>query len=558
MRVVLSLGEALRKFGHQRFRLGQEEIVSCAVDRRDVLAVMATGSGKSLCYQMLPLVTGKTAVVVSPLISLMMDQVMKSRALGVIRTEFLGSMQKDSSVYRRAMVGEYDVLYLTPEMLGLFGDGLQFLETNRGISVFAVDEAHCCSEWGHDFRPEYRHVGDVRRLLPQVPFMALTATAVDRVRTDIRSTLSLRDPLIVSTGLNRPNLKYQAFPRSSSSVIHADLIESGILDPTESTVVYCPTRLMVESVANSLKESGIPCNVYYGGRSDRQASHTAFLTDQIRVIVATCAFGLGIDKPDIRHVIHYGPPKTLEAYYQESGRCGRDGLPGRCSLLYNLADFTRRQIIGNESIRDEKFRLHLSESLQQMSLYATTPHCRRAHILRYFGETPSGNCGNCDNCLSDDRVELADQARLLLRSILECGERFGARIPISVLLGKKTKALLDKLPRATEFQSFGTGKGFSEDWWRALFGMLQGHGFIGNDVSLRYTTFHVTQSGRAFLKTSESLSLNPSNDMKVLEVASSKGDVEISKAPMSEDERSVKKVCRFLLRPEPSSNRGLF
>jgi ATP-dependent DNA helicase RecQ len=331
-------------FGFSGFRSYQREIIQKVLEGRDCLVVMATGSGKSICYQIPPLVTKKTAVVVSPLLSLMQDQVMSLKQHGV-KSEYLGSTQTDISVSGQAEKGAFDVLYMTPEkavsLPSRFWSNLQA----AGICLLAVDEAHCISEWGHDFRTEYKQLHMLRDLLVGVPFVALTATATQRVRGDIATSLTLRIPHIVVGSFDRPNLFYGVKSCNRSMAFINELVKDVSKNCTVggSTIIYCTTIRETEQVHEALVAAGIKSSIYHGrmGNKAREESHRSFVRDEVLVMVATIAFGMGIDKPDVRCVIHYGCPKSLESYYQESGRCGRDGLPSVCWLYYQRSDFMK-------------------------------------------------------------------------------------------------------------------------------------------------------------------------------------------------------------------------
>ncbi|KAJ6361108.1 hypothetical protein OIU77_005023 [Salix suchowensis] len=331
-------------FGYASFRPSQKEVIDQILDKRDCLAVMATGSGKSLCYQVPPLLLEKTAIVISPLISLMQDQVMSLKQRG-IRAEFLGSAQTDGSVHTKAQSGHFHLLFMTPEKACStpLSFWLELLEA--GICLFAVDEAHCISEWGHDFRVEYKQLHKLRDVLLDVPFVGLTATATENVRIDIINSLKMNNPYVAVGSFDRKNLFYgvKHFNRSLQFVDELVQEISKYARKAGSTIIYCTTIKDVEQIHKSLQEAGIKTGIYHGQMSSkaREESHRSFIKDELLVMVATIAFGMGIDKPNIRQVIHYGCPKSIESYYQESGRCGRDGIPSVCWLYYSRADFAK-------------------------------------------------------------------------------------------------------------------------------------------------------------------------------------------------------------------------
>jgi ATP-dependent DNA helicase RecQ/Werner syndrome ATP-dependent helicase len=396
-------------FGHSDFKPGQREVIEAALAGRDTVVFWATGSGKSICYQMTALYSGKTVVVVSPLISLMTDQVHKFNATagaakGGPRAVFLGSAQADRNVETEAMRGCYQLVYVTPEKLcGGLLDRLKVLRSEGKLALIAVDEAHCISEWGHDFRPAYRTIKQVREVIPDVPLMALTATAVPRVQTDIVQQLSLASPTISRSSFDRPNLVLTCTRKTNK---HADLTRiEKLIAEGGATIVYVPTQAETESVAGFLRDrlgsKDIRVDCYHGGRYmlDREKAHTDFLSGRIQVIVATVAFGMGIDKPDIRRIVHYGPPKTVEEYYQQVGRAGRDGLTAHCELISSDSDFQNYAsefYLGGLTPEAKEQQLKSTAALRS---FAASTTCRRRWLLQYFGEEPTFGdwCGTCDN-----------------------------------------------------------------------------------------------------------------------------------------------------------------
>ncbi|MEI7776443.1 MAG: RecQ family ATP-dependent DNA helicase, partial [Verrucomicrobiota bacterium] len=394
-----SLSSLLKKtFGYSTFRPLQEEIIADALAGEDVFALLPTGGGKSLCFQLPALVREGLTVVISPLIALMKDQVDGLQASGVPAT-FLNStlsVEETKSRYRGLYRGEYKLLYIAPERLMLPGFVERLPELN--VQQVAVDEAHCISEWGHDFRPEYRQLAELRPHLPGVPYMALTATATMRVREDIVNLLQLKEARCYTASFNRPNLTYRIIPKDKPSEQVLKWIKSR---PEECGIVYCQSRKSTEAVAEKLRAGGVAAMPYHAGLDPevRERTQNEFLRDKIRVVCATVAFGMGVHKPNVRFVIHFDLPKNIEGYYQETGRAGRDGLPGECILLFSSADAIKQRAFIEEKTDPEEQRIS-REQLQQMIHYAESGGCRRASLLDYFGETFSSvPCGGCDNCL---------------------------------------------------------------------------------------------------------------------------------------------------------------
>ena len=385
-------------FGYDEFRPLQREIMEASLAGRDALAILPTGAGKSLCYQLPALVREGLTVVVSPLIALMKDQVDQLEASGVAAT-FLNSTLDGNEARRRIEAlnaGSYQLLYVAPERLML----PDFLSRLQGwkIAALAVDEAHCISEWGHDFRPEYRRIKEVRHLIPGIPILALTATATERVREDILKQLELRDPSLFLASFNRPNLKYQVVAKSGAA---AQVCNFASARPEDSGIVYCQSRKTTEALAATLRTNGFSAVAYHAGLDavERGKNQDAFLRDEAKIVCATVAFGMGINKPNVRYVIHADLPKNIEGYYQETGRAGRDGLPADCLLLFSRGDVMKYLKFLDE-IPDGEARQVAHHQLDQMTHFAESDTCRRVSLLGYFGETWSlDNCGACDHCL---------------------------------------------------------------------------------------------------------------------------------------------------------------
>ncbi|KHN18629.1 uncharacterized protein LOC114396797 [Glycine soja] len=502
---VETMCSVLKKyFGFSDFRPYQREVIEKIIEKRDCLVVMATGSGKSLCYQVPPLVAKKTGIVVSPLISLMQDQVMALKQRG-IKAEYLGSTQKDFTVHSKAEHGQFDILFMTPEKACTVPSSFWSNLLKAGISLFAVDEAHCISEWGHDFRVEYKHLDKLREVLLDVPFVGLTATATEKVRYDIISSLKLNNPYVTIGSFDRTNLFYGVKLLNRGQSFIDELVREISKEVTNggSTIIYCTTIKDVEQIFKSFAEAGIEAGMYHGQMNGkaREESHRLFVRDELQVMVATIAFGMGIDKPNIRQVIHYGCPKSLESYYQESGRCGRDGIASVCWLYYTRSDFAKGDFYCGD-VKSEKQRKAIMESLLAAERYCVLTTCRRKFLLEYFGEKfPADRCGNCDNCkISRKERDMSREAFLLMACIHSCRGIWGLNMPIDVLRGSRAKKILDvqfdKLPL------HGLGKNYPANWWKALGHQLISQGYLKEIVSDRYRTISVSSKGEQFLASS--------------------------------------------------------
>ncbi|GAV80936.1 DEAD domain-containing protein/Helicase_C domain-containing protein/HRDC domain-containing protein/RQC domain-containing protein [Cephalotus follicularis] len=488
-------------FGYSCFRPYQKEVIEKIMEGRDSLVVMATGSGKSLCYQVPPLLVHKTAVVVSPLISLMQDQVMALKQRG-IKAEYLGSTQTDPTVLTKSENGLFDLLFMTPERACSIPVSFWSKLLKAGICLFAVDEAHCISEWGHNFRVEYKQLDKLRGILLNVPFVGLTATATEKVRIDIVSSLKMKDPYVPIGSFDRKNLFYGVKRIDRGLPFIEELVQEILkfVGSGGSTIIYCTTIKDVDQIFKSLQDTGIKAGIYHGqmGSKAREESHRLFIRDEVPVMVATVAFGMGIDKPNIRQVIHYGCPKSLESYYQESGRCGRDGIASVCWLYYTRADFAKADFYCGES-QNENHRRAIVESLMLAQQYCVLTTCRRKFLLEHFGETFSADkCGNCDNCMVSKReLDMSREAFLLMACILSCRGNWGLNMPIDILRGSRSKKILDaqfdKLPL------HGLGKDKSSNWWKALANQLISNGYLVETIKDIYRTVSVSSKGEKYL-----------------------------------------------------------
>jgi ATP-dependent DNA helicase RecQ len=466
----VDLAGALKKhFGYDRFRPLQREIIQDALAGRDTLVLMPTGGGKSLCFQLPALMREGLTIVVSPLISLMKDQVDALQTSGIAATYLNSTLNRDEAKtrWRGLHRGEYRMLYVAPERLMLD----TFLERalNWNIAQVAIDEAHCISEWGHDFRPEYRELKKLRKQLPDVPIMALTATATERVRADIIKELKLRDARSYVASFNRPNLTYRVVPKLTPYEQLLGFIRSRHND---SGIVYCATRKSTESLARNLNEDGISAKPYHAGLTtiERTKHQEAFLRDDVRVVSATIAFGMGINKPNVRFVVHYDLPKNLESYYQETGRAGRDGLPSDCVLLFSPADVAK-QLHFIEEKSETEARIARAQ-LRQMVNYAETRECRRTVLLQYFGEEFSQQqCDGCDNCLQpretfDGTVHAQKLLSCIYRIHARHGFGFGLGHVVDVLRGADTEAIRQR--RHSELSTYGIGAELKRSEWQAI------------------------------------------------------------------------------------------
>jgi ATP-dependent DNA helicase RecQ len=497
----MDLALMLKKhFGYDRFRPLQREIISDALAGRDVFVLMPTGGGKSLCFQLPALTREGLTIVVSPLISLMKDQVDALQTSGIPATYLNSTLDRQGAVarWRGLHHGDYRMLYVAPERLMLD----TFLEraVNWNIAQFAIDEAHCISEWGHDFRPEYRELKKLRTHFPDVPMMALTATATERVRADIVKQLKLREPRCYVASFNRPNLTYRVVPKTAPYEQLLTFIRSR---PNESGIVYCASRKSADSLARNLSEDGISTRPYHAGltSAERTKNQEAFLRDNVRVVTATIAFGMGINKPNVRFVVHYDLPKNLESYYQETGRAGRDGLPSECVLLFSASDVAKQLHFINEKSESEA-RIARAQ-LQQMVHYAETRQCRRVTLLGYFGETYTRpSCEGCDNCLTpretfDGTIPAQKFLSCVHRIHAKSGFGFGVNHIADVLRGADTEAIRQR--SHNELSTYGIGRELKREAWQAIGRELLRLGFI-ECAPGKFATLSLTPAGRDALR----------------------------------------------------------
>ncbi|MCQ2059074.1 MAG: DNA helicase RecQ [Bacteroidaceae bacterium] len=497
----INLTEILKThFGFDTFKGDQEAIIRNLLAGKDTFVLMPTGGGKSLCYQLPALIMEGTAIVISPLIALMKNQVDALRNFGEddSQAHFLNSSLSKSAIDQvkaDVMSGTTKLLYVAPESLTK-EENVEFLKKVK-ISFYAIDEAHCISEWGHDFRPEYRKIRPIINDLGNAPVIALTATATSKVRDDIKKNLGIMNAAEFRSSFNRPNLYYEVRPKNKD--VDKEIIRYIKANSGKSGIVYCLSRKKVEEFAAILRANDIPAQAYHAGMdaTARSQAQDDFLMEKIDVIVATIAFGMGIDKPDVRYVIHYDVPKSLEGYYQETGRAGRDGGEGHCIAFYNSKDIQKlEKFLDGKPLAEQDIGKQL---LQETSAYCESSVCRRKLLLHYFGETyEEDNCGNCDNCLAPHkRVEAQELLELVLETVLAVKEGFKSEYIVDILLGKETQLIQDHMH--DELEQYGAGADEEEKTWVAVIRQALIGGYLEKDVE-NYGLLKVTQEGHAFLK----------------------------------------------------------
>jgi len=501
-------------FGFDQFRGNQEAIIKNVLDGNNSFVIMPTGAGKSLCYQLPAIILKGTAIVISPLIALMKNQVDQMNAFA-ISARFLNSTLTKSEiniVKKETLSGELKLLYVAPESLTK-KENIEFLKKST-ISFAAIDEAHCISEWGHDFRPEYRKIRAIINEIGNIPIIALTATATPKVQLDVKKNLLIEESTIFKSSFNRPNLYYEVRPKKN---VKKQLIKYIKEHKGKSGIIYCLSRKKVEEIANFLKVNDIKAAPYHAGLEAgvRRQNQDDFLNEEVDIIVATIAFGMGIDKPDVRFVIHYDTPKSLEGYYQETGRSGRDGLEGNCILFYNYKDILKLEKFNKDKSVTERDNARIL--LDEMASYSESSECRRKQLLHYFGEQfQTTECGVsmwCDSCRYPvEKFEGKDFAELAIKASLHTNERFGIIHLSNVLRGKDDQYVVSY--KHNELDVFGAGKDYDEDFWQNIIRTITINGYLEKDIE-NIGTLKVTQKGKDFLNKPVSVLISKKHDFTV-------------------------------------------
>jgi ATP-dependent DNA helicase RecQ len=490
-------------FGFTEFRPPQQAVIDGILQGRDQFVLMPTGGGKSLCYQIPALLRDGVAIVVSPLISLMQDQVAALQANGVSAAYYNSALSSEQSRQVLAMMHnhELDLLYVAPERL-MMDSFLQRL-TEIDIALFAIDETHCVSQWGHDFRPEYVQLGQLKQTFSDVPMIALTATADQQTRQDVIAQLCLQQPEVHVASFDRPNIRYTVLEkhRPFDQLIQFVRVHAG-----QAGIVYCTTRKKVDDITSKLQSAGISCLAYHAGLpiEQRQQAQQAFQRDDINIIVATVAFGMGIDKPNVRFIVHFNIAKNIENYYQETGRSGRDNLPAEALMLYALSDLVQVKVMLEKTENQNQRRIELHK-LNAIAGFAEAQTCRRQVLLNYFGEQLANPCGNCDICLQPpEQYDATVDAQKALSCVYRVGQRFGLSHVIDILRGRQTARM--RQYRHDKLSTFGIGHDLSEQAWLSVCRQLIHLGFLHQDIS-RYSILLLTEKAKPLLRKEMTLML---------------------------------------------------
>lgn len=492
-----------RVFGYSAFRPQQLDIIRDIVQGQDCFVLMPTGGGKSMCYQIPAFLRPGTAIVVSPLIALMQDQVSALQANGVAAHMLNSSQDANTSeqVLKQLQAGELDLLYVSPERL-LMAGFLNLLHS-LPIALFAIDEAHCVSQWGHQFRPEYSQIGALREGFPNVPFIALTATADHTTQADILQQLHLKNPKVHLGSFDRPNIRYTLVEKNQPFKQLTEFLKQ---QPNEAGIIYALSRKRVDEISAKLQAEGYKAGAYHAGlpAQTRHQVHHDFLHDQLDIVVATVAFGMGIDKPNVRFVVHYDIPKNIEGYYQETGRAGRDGLPSHALLLFGMQDvLTARQFV--ENVQDENQRRLETHKLNSMVSFAEAQTCRRNVLLNYFGENKHQPCGNCDICLNPPELfDATEAAQKVLSCVYRLKQSFGAKHVVDVLRGMDNERI--RQFEHSTLSTYGIGQDLSAHQWNSIIRQLIHLDFLVQDLQ-HYSVLRLTERAGALLKGQQTLQL---------------------------------------------------